>query len=157
MLQHNHLTVYSDLKVLVQIQDWFKQFCLANGSDRFWLTNQIYPLSLALTEGFTNAVRHAHQGLPLETEVEIDLSLWDDRLEIRIWDYGQGFDPDAIEEPKPGTLCLGGYGWFLLRRLADQVSYQRDSDQRNCLLIVKHRVRQSNPNRFVTPTLYSGS
>jgi serine/threonine-protein kinase RsbW len=57
---------------------------------------------------------------------------------MRIWDYGKPFNPDVITEPEPGTLQVGGYGWFLLRRLADKVVYERDSDTRNCLLIVKY-------------------
>ncbi len=139
MLQREHLTVRSDLRVLTQVQEWFKLFCLRNSAKLFWLEGQLYPLNLALTEGFTNAVRHAHQELPSETKIEIDLFLWDDRMEIRIWDQGQPFDPDGLEEPQPGTLREGGYGWFLLRRLADKVRYERYQDGRNCLLIVKHR------------------
>ncbi len=137
MFQREQLTVRSELTVLNYVQDWFSQFCDEKGVTLLWLKHQLYPLNLALTEGFTNAVRHAHHELPNDTLIDIDLALWDDRIEIRIWDHGQPFDPDAIEEPKPGTLRLGGYGWFLLRRLADQVSYERSRDGRNCLLIVK--------------------
>lgn len=144
MLQQDHLTVKSDLNVLNQIQEWFRLFCLKNSSNFFWLKGQLYPLNLALAEGFTNAVRHAHDDLSPNTTIDIDLALWEDRLEIRIWDCGKPFDPNALEEPKPGTLRLGGYGWFLLRRLADRVVYERSQDNRNCLLIVKHRVTQQN-------------
>jgi serine/threonine-protein kinase RsbW len=138
MVQRDHLIVTSELTVLLQVQQWFEQFCLQHKPKLAWSDNQLYRLSLALAEGFTNAVRHAHHALPPETKIEIDLALWDDRLEIRIWDQGQPFDPNAIEEPKPGTLCEGGYGWFLLRRLVDQVIYERSPDGRNCLVIVKH-------------------
>jgi serine/threonine-protein kinase RsbW len=148
MIRRDHLIVQSDLAVLTQVQEWFEQFCSRYSSRLFWLRSQLYPLSLALAEGFTNAVRHAHHELPKETAIEIDLVLWDDRIEIRIWDHGQPFDPDALEEPKPGTLREGGYGWFLLRRLADHVAYERSTDGRNCLLIVKHRLgsRSLTPN-----------
>ena len=135
-----HLVVQSDLAFLTQVQEWFEQFCCRHSNGLFWLKGQRYPLTLALAEGFTNAVRHAHHELPKETTIEIELMLWDDRIEIRIWDQGQPFDPNAIEEPQPGTLREGGYGWFLLRRLADRVVYERDPDGRNCLLIVKHRI-----------------
>ncbi|MGC1394860.1 MAG: ATP-binding protein, partial [Coleofasciculaceae cyanobacterium] len=67
--------------------------------------------------------------------IEIELAIFDGQIEIRIWDQGEPFNPDAIEEPEPGTLCEGGYGWFLLRRLADKVVYKRCQDGRNCLLI----------------------
>lgn len=139
----DHLTVKSELKLLTQVQQWFEQFCFQHLSHRDWSANQLYCLKLALAEGFTNAVRHAHCGLPPETTIEIEVSLWIDRLEIRIWDHGKPFNPDAIAEPEPGTLQVGGYGWFLLRRLADLVVYERSGDNRNCLRIVKYA--QENP------------
>lgn len=136
MVEQDYLKVQSDLKLLNQVQQWFKHFCLQHLSQLCWTETQLYRVNLALAEGFTNAVRHAHQTLPRETPIDIDLALWSDRLEIRIWDRGKPFDPDAIEEPKPGTLQEGGYGWFLLRRLVDRVVYERAADGRNCLLIV---------------------
>jgi serine/threonine-protein kinase RsbW len=132
----------SDIKVLTRVQEWFKQFCLDYGCPSGWLCQQLYPLNLALAEGFSNAVRHAHHGLPVDTTIDITLALWEDRIEIRIWDRGQPFNPDTLEEPKPGTLRQGGYGWFLLRRLSDQVAYQRYPDERNCLVIIKHKQQQ---------------
>lgn len=138
MLSKDHLTVKSDLKLLNLVQQWFEQFCLQHVSQVAWSENQLYRLNLALAEGFTNAVRHAHSALPPETSIDIEVCLWIDRLELKIWDHGKPFNPDAIIEPAPGTLQVGGYGWFLLRRLADHVAYERGADDRNCLLIVKY-------------------
>lgn len=138
IVQQDHLTVKSELKLLNQVQQWFEQFSLKYLSQLGWSESQLYRLNLALAEGFTNAVRHAHRALPPETNIDIEVSLWIDRLEIKIWDYGKPFNPDAIAEPEPGTLQAGGYGWFLLRRLADRVVYERSADGRNCLLIVKY-------------------
>lgn len=138
IVQQDHLTVNSELTLLNQVQQWFEQFCLRHLAQFGWSESQLYRLNLALAEGFTNAVRHAHRALPPETTIEIEVSLWNDRLEMRIWDYGKPFNPDAIAEPEPGTLQVGGYGWFLLRRLADHVVYERGADSRNCLLIVKY-------------------
>lgn len=140
IVQQEHLMVKSELRLLNQVQEWFEQFCLQHLSQLGWSKTQLDRLNLALAEGFTNAVRHAHHALPPETTIEIKVYLWIDRLEIRIWDYGKPFDPDAIAEPAPGTLQVGGYGWFLLRRLADHVVYERGVDGRNCLLIVKYSV-----------------
>ncbi|MBR8836344.1 MAG: anti-sigma regulatory factor [Stigonema ocellatum SAG 48.90 = DSM 106950] len=138
IVQQDHLTVKSELKLLNRVQQWFNHFCMQNLSQFGWSESQIHRLNLALVEGFTNAVRHAHHALPPETTIEIDVSLWIDRLEMRIWDHGKPFDPNAIAEPEPGTLQVGGYGWFLLRRLADHVVYERAADGRNCLVIVKY-------------------
>ncbi len=154
LLQCDRFLVQSNLVLLADIQERFRLFCLRNSEEFPWLKDQLNALNLALAEGFTNAVRHAHRGLPQETPIEIVLSLWSEkslsyvqskslptrdrqRLEIRIWDHGPPFDPDSLEEPQPGTLRQGGYGWFLLRRLADRVIYERDPNGHNCLLIVK--------------------
>jgi serine/threonine-protein kinase RsbW len=138
IMQQDHLKVKSELKLLNQVQQWFEDFCLKHLFQLGWSESQLYRLNLALAEGFTNAVRHAHHTLPPETTIEIEASLWVDRLEIRIWDHGKPFNPDAITEPAPGTLQVGGYGWFLLRRLADRVVYERSDDGRNCLVILKY-------------------
>jgi serine/threonine-protein kinase RsbW len=132
----DHLTVKSDLTVLNTVQKWFEQFCAKHMAGLACSENQLYRLNLALAEGFTNAVRHAHNDLPPETPIEIQITLTAQHIEIRIWDFGQPFDPTEIEEPEPGTLREGGYGWFLLRRLADQVTYSHQGE-RNCLLIMK--------------------
>lgn len=129
------LKVKSDLTALTQIHLWFEEVCQNNIPQPNRLEQQLYRLNLALTEGFTNAVRHAHHNLPTETPIELELSIWEHRIEIRIWDEGEPFDPDILEEPEPGTLREGGYGWFLLRRLADYVVYKRCPEGRNCLLI----------------------
>jgi len=132
------LQVNSDLTQLGQVQEWFEQFYQQHIVPLAWPQNQFYRLNLALAEGFTNAVRHAHRDRPLDTPVKLGLILNNDRqLEIRIWDYGEPFNPDVLEEPEPGSLKQH-WGWFLLRRVADTVVYERCQDDRNCLLIVKH-------------------
>lgn len=135
MLKFERLKVKSDLTVQTAVQKWFAQFYSTHISGYNSSDHLFHRLNLALAEGFSNAVRHAHQELPSETPIEIELAVGDKRLEIRIWDQGKPFDPDSVKEPLPGTLCEGGYGWFLLRRLADRVVYERCADGRNCLLI----------------------
>ncbi|HEY9632728.1 MAG TPA: anti-sigma regulatory factor [Coleofasciculaceae cyanobacterium] len=135
MLRLERLKVKSDLTLQAQVQKWFEQFCSNYISHKYSSNRRFYQLNLALAEGFSNAVRHAHQELPSDTIIEIELAINDKQIEIRIWDQGQPFDPNILEEPLPGTLCEGGYGWFLLRRAADRVVYERCQDGRNCLLI----------------------
>ncbi len=135
MLRLERLKVKSDLTVQAQVQQWFEHFCSKYISQKYSSNRRFYQLNLALAEGFSNAVRHAHQELPSDTIIEIELAINERQIEIRIWDYGKPFNPDILEEPLPGTLCEGGYGWFLLRRTADRVVYERCQDGRNCLLI----------------------
>ena len=131
------LTVRSHLEELSGVQRWFRTLISRMSVETPWIDDQFDQLNLALAEGFTNAVRHAHADLPETTPIDIELSVSSGRLEIRIFDRGQPFDPDVLTEPEPGALREGGYGWFLLRRLSDRVSYECVQDRLNCLRIVK--------------------
>jgi len=153
MLERGHLKVTSHLEELAAVQHWFRLLISRLAVKAPRLNDQFDQLNLALAEGFTNAVRHAHADLPSATPIEIELVLQPQQVEICIFDQGKPFDPDSLSEPQPGALREGGYGWFLLRRLADQVTYDRtlaapvgvnlDSSSvegvmpRNCLRIVK--------------------
>jgi serine/threonine-protein kinase RsbW len=138
MMLQDRLTVESHVRFFEKVQVWFEDFCFKYLPQHGWPNCQrsYRNLNLALAESFTNVVRHAHRDLPPETPIEIEVTLWiNDRLEIKIWDYGKPFDPGTIPEPEPGTLQVGGYGWYLIRRSVDYFIYERSPDNRNCLRI----------------------
>lgn len=141
-MRQEHLKVGSQLVFVDQVQGWFSDICRSLEGETSWIQYYADRLALALTEGFTNAVRHAHAHLPADTAITIDLDLYRDRVEIRILDQGAPFNPELLPEPQPGELLDSGYGWFLLRRLVDRVTYQRLQDGRNCLSIVKYSLTQ---------------
>ncbi len=102
---------------------------------KVWLESE-----LALAEAFTNATRHAHKYLPTETPIDIQVKIYADKMEISIWDYGQPFDllEWLKEQPTQTDIFVGGgRGIKLMSAIADDISYTRTSDNRNCLLIVK--------------------
>jgi serine/threonine-protein kinase RsbW len=134
--QQATLFTKTDLVALAQVLTWFDQFNHPAIPRSVWLQCQ-----LALAEGFTNAVRHAHQGQPLDTLVEIEVKVLKQCLEIRIWDYGVGFDLEetlAKMPPISDTTAEGGRGLKLMKHVADYLSYTPTVDGRNCLLIVKY-------------------
>lgn len=139
MHRSERLVVDSRLETLNQVQTWFNQLYDSLGSELHWVKSNCDRLNIAVAEGFTNAVRHAHADLPPDTPIKITVALGSDRIDVQIWDYGHPFDPQQLTEPKPGSLlCDGGYGWFLLRRAVDRVIYQRKGNQ-NCLQITHYR------------------
>jgi len=133
--QENHLRVNTDLNELIRVLSWFDSFYQSEIPKEVWLQCQT-----ALAEGLTNAIRHAHKNQPLATPIDIALSISVNALDIRIWDHGPPFNfanqlaqsSDAVEVHK-----AGGRGLQILRSVADQLSYSRTEDNRNCLLIVK--------------------
>ncbi len=125
------------LDALGQVLTWFESFRNAGIPGPIWLECQ-----LALAEAFTNAVRHAHRDLPAGTPIDIELVLMPQGLELRIWDQGQGFDLEeffqnrsANRPPNADTEAEGGRGIWLMKALSTQLSYTRQADGRNCLLI----------------------
>lgn len=128
--------VSTNLQLLKQVLDWFNQFDDQAAIPRpVWLQCQ-----LALAEGFTNAVRHAHSGKPAETPIEIEVTFKAQTIELRIWDYGSGFDLEKrlhmLPEPK-NQDAASGRGLKIIQQTADSFSYTAVDNQRNCLLIVK--------------------
>lgn len=128
--------VESDLKALDQVLRYFDEL------NQPWIPRQDWlQCQLALAEGFTNAVRHAHKELPKEIPIEIELILKQDSLEMKIWDYGFPFDLNAFLQNKRKNVdqfAANGQGLPILQKIAAHLSYLRTEDNRNCLLIVKH-------------------
>ena len=127
--------VNSDLNALNTVLGYFEQF------EQTWIPRQDWLQSqLALAEGFTNAVRHAHKGLPQEIPIEIEISLYSKSIEIRIFDRGHPFDLEGfLKNLNQEDLKFSGHGQglLILKKIAAHLSYQPIQDGRNCLLIVK--------------------
>ena len=96
MLERDHLTVNSHLEELASVQQWFKSLTVKLAVETPWVSDQFDQLNLALAEGFTNAVRHAHADLPAATPIEIELVLQPKQIEICIFDQGAPFDPNSL-------------------------------------------------------------
>jgi serine/threonine-protein kinase RsbW len=82
-----HLEVKTDLSALAEVLQWYDQLSNLPIPKLVW-----WKCQLALGEGFTNAVRHAHRGMPLRTPIKLEIRVFKEQLEIKIWDYGQPFD-----------------------------------------------------------------
>ncbi len=143
-IKEARLQVETDLNAVTEVVlPWFEEFCSPLLTQPFWS-----PCQLAFVEGFTNAVRHAHQGLPPTTLIDLELKLFTGSLDMRIWDHGPPFDFEAKLQEKLEALCgedydplkeEGGRGLVFMHQLTDELSYLREPDARNCLLMRKNR------------------
>lgn len=133
VLKRTQIRVDSDLQALDRVLLQFNQIHQSWIPKKDWLQCQ-----LALAEGYTNAVRHAHR--EVKCPIDIELSLRQHSLEIRIWDCGPPFDLDRYIntlDRRPKERLGGGRGIEILQKIANRLSYTRTDDDRNCLLIVK--------------------
>ena len=77
----------TDIKAVAQVLSWLEEL------DPLPIPEAVlHQCKLAVVEGFTNAVRHAHKNLPRETPIELEITVFNERLEIKIWDRGKPFD-----------------------------------------------------------------
>jgi anti-sigma regulatory factor (Ser/Thr protein kinase) len=88
----------------------------------------------AVHEAVANVLRHAYEnqeGLPLQ----LHLLQTPDQLEISIYDQGCAYDPDSIPLPDFSETAEGGFGWFLIREIAREVSLTRDGNWNQLKLV----------------------
>jgi len=111
---------------------------------RFCRQQAIHPdiefkIDLALEEIFTNIVRHGYDDCQGH-EITIRLKSSRDRVRIQVEDDGRPFDPSRAPAVDLGARLeqrrIGGLGIHLVRRLMDQVRYQR-RPQGNRLILIK--------------------
>jgi serine/threonine-protein kinase RsbW len=147
LLKSSRLRVNTDIYTIGKVQKWFEQF--SEIPHRVWME-----CNLVIVEGFTNVVCHAHEHLPETTPVDLEVLLFEDAVEIRVWDFGQPFDlQKALAEKRANQpqlpisideLDTGGRGLLITDKVADLFSYERLTDGRNCLLIRKFLYDQTS-------------
>lgn len=104
-----------------------------------------WPVEVSLDEVLANVVRHGLRGRG-EARVELELRLEPGdppRCELRLSDDGPEFDPLAAAAPDTALGLderpIGGLGIELVKRLMDEVQYER-KDGRNRLRLARRLV-----------------
>lgn len=112
---------------------------LAKVEERGFSTEDIFAVHLALEEAFVNAVRHGNKMDP-EKEVKIEYSVSPDRVEITIADEGDGFDPQAIPDPRSEENLFkpNGRGLLLIQSFMDVVEH---NPQGNRVHMIRYKER----------------
>jgi serine/threonine-protein kinase RsbW len=97
-------------------------------------------VNLALEEAFANIVNYAFDDQLLH-KIELEFSYAGKRLEVVITDDGKPYDPTRQTAPDISLPAedrpIGGLGIFLIKKIMDEVSYERTSNQ-NKLYLTKY-------------------
>ena len=102
-----------------------------------------FDLNLALDELLTNSILYGYDEGQDGREIYIRITHVGDVIELEIEDDGRSYNP--LETPEPNLQAelmdrpIGGLGLHLVRKLTDQVEYQR-RDGKN-ILTIKKRAR----------------
>lgn len=134
-----HLQVQTELEALKEVLQWFEDLVFPLVPQKMG-----WQCEVALVEAFTNAVRHAHQNLPKNTPIDLEVELLPNFLEMRIWDRGKSFDLQAKlikgEKEAHSLDKEGGRGLQFIKKLTDELQYLNLPNQRNCLVMRKNYV-----------------
>ncbi|HTD89992.1 MAG TPA: ATP-binding protein [Burkholderiales bacterium] len=99
----------------------------------------VFDINVVLDEVLNNILKYGYADDAMH-EIHLKLSATDAAVEIGIEDDGVAFDPLAIAAPDLSLPLaerpIGGLGLHFVRKLMDDVQYQRKND-RNCLFLKK--------------------
>ena len=105
----------------------------------------IFEMNLALDELFTNIISYGFNDLR-EHIIKISITVEGDQLEMRIEDDGIPFNP--LESKTPDFQCgieyckIGGLGIHLIKKLMDDLQYQRVAGKN--ILVLKRKLRKAD-------------
>ena len=97
----------------------------------------IFAVHLALEEAFLNAVKHGNK-MDSAKSVKIDYSVGLDKVEISMTDQGDGFEPEAIADPRwgEGLYKPEGRGLLLMNAYMDVVEF---NEQGNSVYMARYK------------------
>ncbi len=84
---------------------------------------------VGLTEALSNAMLYGNGHDP-KKRVRVEVTIGSGAIVAKVTDEGHGFDPEKVPDPKaPQNITRpGGRGLFLMRKLLDEVSYNREGN-----------------------------
>ena len=99
--------------------------------------DDIFAVHLTFEEAFLNAVKHGNNNDPTK-KVKVDFCVDAEKVEISVTDEGNGFEPDAVADPRFGSGLYepGGRGLLLMDSYMDVVKY---NDQGNSVYMVRYK------------------
>jgi len=119
----------SDLNQLAGVRSFVQDFC-ENIPVSLFDHDRKNQVILAVNEAVTNIIKHAYQGRTGE-KIQITAEASADRFVFRIYDWGDGFDPEVVKKPKFDGSQEGGFGVYIISQSVDEVNYFRDADGKN--------------------------
>jgi serine/threonine-protein kinase RsbW len=132
-----NLNIYSELKqaseAVARVGKWLEQERVESEC--------IGDVMLVLAEALNNVIEHAY-GTETSGDIQIKGTLRAQTLSLQIVDKGRPFDgpPDEVilntEVYELSEMPDGGFGWFLIKSLTEDIHFSRDGDKNKLTLVV---------------------
>jgi serine/threonine-protein kinase RsbW len=97
-----------------------------------------HKIDMAVHESVINAIWHGNKNDPSK-HVWLRFEIYSDRLEIRIRDQGNGYDPGQLPDPlaEENLLNVSGRGIFLIRTFMDEYRVETRAGVGTEVILVK--------------------
>ena len=128
------LTVPSQSKYLGLIRKVIQQVSQEGGFSE----DEGRKLTLAVDEACSNVIKYSYEHDPTKTIV-LTLANSDEKLEIRIQDFGKCPDLEAIKPRDLDEVKPGGLGTHFIRSIMDEVTYDTSPGVGCILHLVKYK------------------
>ena len=104
-----------------------------------------HKIDMAVHESVINAIWHGNKNDPSK-HVWLRFEMYSDRLEIRVRDQGNGYDPSRLLDPlaEENLLNVSGRGIFLIRTFMDEYRVESIAGEGTEVILVK-RLNSNNP------------
>jgi len=127
------IKIPSEPKFLKIIRSAMNHICETMGFSQEDTNN----ITLAVDEACSNIIKHAYGG-PTDQPIHLICSLYHDRLEVLLRDFGKKVDRKKIKSRELDDVRPGGLGVHLIKSVMDVVNYDNSSEQGNQLQLVKY-------------------
>jgi phosphoserine phosphatase RsbU/P len=136
----------ADLSQLSAVRKFIDRMCYGIPGNLIVLSEH---LQLAINEVFCNIVKHGYKG-EKGHEILIRVRVGEEGITVELSDQGMGFNPTEIEEPSLVGDQDHGYGWYIIRELADYVTYIQKESERgwNHMYLYKKYVKDGKKMQF---------
>ena len=146
MSEGNEITRDARLESLPALLQFVSSECRSAGAT----DGDEFALKLAVEEACVNVIVHGYAGRepgPVSVAFRSD----PDRYVVTIEDRAAPFQPDALPEPDLASGWnereIGGLGWWLIRKMVDEVEYESRPGRGNRLTLVKRRGAEGAPSQ----------
>ena len=124
----------SEAEHLLRLRKWLREELIGHGVPKQEQPN----LLLAVGELCANSIQHAYEGRGGQP-IKVSVRSSDDSLVIEVEDFGKPFDADEYETPDLDALPDSGYGLFLVKTIADSLSFDVARERGTRWTMVKYR------------------
>jgi serine/threonine-protein kinase RsbW len=127
-------TMTSEAEQLLRLRKWLREELAGHGVAKQEQAN----LLMAVGELCANSIQHAYDGRggqPIHVSVRSSA----DSLVIEVEDFGKPFDAEKYEGPELDAVPDSGYGLFLVKTIADSLSFDVARERGTKWIIVKYR------------------